>query len=192
MALHNGDGAVELLGQHHADEPMRQRHAAERKLKMRGLFERLAMPVRAADGEGHVERLVAQPGEHGGEFVRREHLPLLVERNKTRTPQLRQKRLSFLVFALLNRAAPALCDLDDRYRRYLQIACGRVEQIEIAVELGLLSAALEPPDGQNRNFHSGRPPSKSATLPRPAWVCRCPTSSRCCKRPAPPGGRHAQ
>jgi len=38
MPLHDGDGAIELLGQHDADQPVRQGHAAERKLKMGGLF----------------------------------------------------------------------------------------------------------------------------------------------------------
>src|SRR5262245_22787722 len=88
MPLHDGDGAIELLGQHDAYEAMGKRHAAQRKLEMRRLFERIAMAVRPADREGDIERFIAQPREHGGEFVGGEHLPLLVERDEARAAHL--------------------------------------------------------------------------------------------------------
>ena len=59
LASEDGDGSVDLLGEHQAREPMWERHRRQREPKVRLLRELLRQAVRAADQEHHrLNRLV--------------------------------------------------------------------------------------------------------------------------------------
>src|SRR5512147_536254 len=78
-------GAIELLGQYHAREGMRQRHAGKAQLQPGVAPETLVQSVRPADRECNTFAAVAPAPELLGELLRSPVPATLIERHQLRT-----------------------------------------------------------------------------------------------------------
>src|SRR5581483_12338684 len=88
MLVEDRYGSVDLFGQHHTNQLMRQGHRRQRKHKLRRTLERFVQAIGPADREGHVVSLVPPAPDRLRELSRAVGLAALIERHEDRAAWL--------------------------------------------------------------------------------------------------------
>lgn len=146
-------GAIKLLGHHDAHELMRPRHGAEGQHKIGAGSQRLAVPVRAADGHGQSRATaIAELLHPRGERLAADGAAALVQHHQCRAGgNVRAKRSGFLVAPGIGARRAALREFDHVETRQSQSRSGFGSTVQIARRKVALRAGLEPAHGTNNN-----------------------------------------